>query len=320
VTTEEVVPAALAGERLDRVVAMVADVTRAVAARLVDDGQVRVNGAVVTARAHRLVEGDRLEVGAAPDDGPSAAVADPGVPVVVVHEDDDVVVVDKPAGLVVHPGAGNATGTLVQGVLARYPELREVGDPARPGIVHRLDRDTSGLLMVARSPQAYDALVEQLAERTVLRRYMALVWGRFETPAGRIDGAIGRSRRRPTAMAGSADGRPAMTDYRVVAAVDDPVEVSVLECRLHTGRTHQIRVHLRSIGHPVVGDATYGGVRQSLVVPRLCLHAGGLGFEHPRTAEPLRFRSPLPPDLVGVLAALSLPTDPLEGSAVVGPG
>ena len=303
-TEAERIPAALDGERLDRVVAMGADVSRSVAAAMVADGQVRVDGAVVTTRAHRVHEGDAVEVGAAPAGGPVALEPDPDVVVDVVHEDDDVVVVDKPPGLVVHPGAGHARRTLVHGLLARYPELAGVGQPERPGIVHRLDRDTSGLLMVARTDDAYHGLVAQLAARTVERRYEALVWGSFASPSGRVDGPIGRSRRQPTRMAVTADGREAVTDYEVLASFDDPVDVSHLACRLHTGRTHQIRVHLRSIDHPVVGDDAYGGVRQSLPVPRLFLHAGTLGFAHPRTGRALHFGLPLPADLVGVLDRL----------------
>ena len=302
--TAEQVPAALDGERLDRVVALVTGVSRARAADLVAAGEVTVDGEVVRQRSHRLAEGDVVAVEVGPDEGAEPLAADPSVPVTVVHEDPDVLVVDKPPGLVVHPGAGRATGTLVQGLLARYPELAGVGDPERPGIVHRIDRDTSGLLAVARTPAAYDGLVAQLAARTVDRRYEALAWGHLDPAAGRIDGPIGRSRRHPTRMAVAADGREAVTDYRLLAAFDDPVEVSHLELRLRTGRTHQIRVHLRSIGHPVVGDDQYGGVRQSLAVPRMFLHAELLGFDHPTTGEHLELRAPLPEDLRSVLDGL----------------
>lgn len=300
----EEVPSALAGERLDRVVAMVADVSRNLAAELVDAGRVTVDGEVVTSRSRRLCAG---EVVAVPDvdAAPSLVLAPaPEVVVPIVHEDADVVVVAKPAGMVVHPGAGNATGTLVQGLLALDPSLAGVGDPARPGIVHRLDRDTSGLLVVARTPLAYEDLVAQMAARTVERRYQALVWGAVESPTGRVEAPVGRSRRHPTRMAVVADGRGAVTDYEVLGRYRHPVDVTHLACRLHTGRTHQIRVHMASIGHPVVGDDGYGGARQSLVVPRMFLHAEVLGFTHPRTGERLRFRLDLPDDLREVLDAL----------------
>lgn len=299
----EVVPAALAGERLDRVVALLTGVSRAEATELVANGAVSVGGRVVTAKAARLGEGDEVAIdwepaGEAPPPQPDAAVV-----VHVVHEDTDVLVIYKQPGLVVHPGHGTPDGTLVNGLLARYPELAEVGQPDRPGIVHRLDKETSGLLVVARTPQAYDDLVGQLAARTVDRRYLALVWGHPSTSTGRVDAPIGRSAREPTKMAVTERGKPAMTDFSVVRTFDEP-SVALLECKLHTGRTHQIRVHLRAIGHPVVGDDRYGGVRQTLPVPRLFLHAAHLSFTHPVTGEELAFDSPLPADLQGVLDGL----------------
>jgi 23S rRNA pseudouridine1911/1915/1917 synthase len=303
-TVSELVPAALAGERVDRVVAMLTDVSRTEASRLVEEGSVRVDGVVVTRGADRLLEGASIviEVGdAAVASGP---LADPTVAFEVVYADDDVVVVDKPADLVVHPGAGHDDATLVNGLLARFPEIATVGDPARPGIVHRLDRGTSGLLMVARSGLAYDSLVDQLAARSVERRYHTLVWGHLDSPRGLVDAPIGRSPRHPTKMAITERGKPARTRYEVVRAYDDPVEVSELHCNLETGRTHQIRVHLAAIGHPVVGDERYRGVRESLPCPRVFLHAERLAFTHPVSRERLSFASPLPADLAGVLAGL----------------
>jgi len=223
----------------------------------------------------------------------------------VVFADDDLIVVDKPAGLVVHPGAGNPAGTLVQGLLARFPEVAAVGDPQRPGIVHRLDKGTSGLLLVARSPVAYAALVAQLAEHQVSRGYQALVWGELDADRGLVDAPIGRSARTRTRMTVSATGKQARTRYEVLATYHDPVVVSRLECRLETGRTHQIRVHLAAIDHPVVGDARYGGARASLVVGRPWLHAAALELAHPVSGEPLSFHSALPPELTEVLDRLS---------------
>jgi 23S rRNA pseudouridine1911/1915/1917 synthase len=298
------VPAALDGERVDRVVAMLADVSRTEASRLVADGAVVVDGAVVTRGADRLGTGAVIAIVAPEPEADEPPHADVGVTFVVVHEDEHVIVVDKPADLVVHPGAGHEGATLVNGLLARYPEVASVGDPLRPGIVHRLDRGTSGLLMVARTEVAYDSLVEQLADRRVDRRYRTLVWGHLESPRGVVDAPIGRSPKHPTKMAVTERGKPARTRYEVVRPFVDPVEVSELTCRLETGRTHQIRVHLAAIGHPVVGDDRYRGVRQSLVCPRPFLHAELLGFEHPVTGVPLQFTSPLPDDLVQVLAPL----------------
>ena len=301
---KEIVPRALDGQRLDRVVALVTGRSRAEAAGLVDEGAVRLDGRPVTTRAHRVVEGDALEVDV-PDLPPEVELTgDVAVPVPVVHEDEHLVVVDKPAGLVVHPGAGQASGTLVHGLLARYPEMRDVGQPDRPGIVHRLDKGTSGLMLVARTEVAYETLVAMLAAREVDRRYRTLVWGTVTSPTGMVDAPVGRSSRDRTRMAVTVTGKPARTRYEVVRTFHEPVEVTELRCRLETGRTHQIRVHLASIGHRVVGDGRYGGERQSLPMARPFLHAEQLGLDHPVTDEPLAFTSPLPDDLATVLASL----------------
>jgi 23S rRNA pseudouridine1911/1915/1917 synthase len=300
----EVVPRALDGQRLDRVVAMVAGCSRSEAAALVDAGAVAVGGRAVTNRSHRVAEGDVLEFDA-PDrrDGDTLS-PDPSVAVPVAFEDADLLVVDKPAGMVVHPGAGQRRGTLVHGLLARYPEIRSVGEPDRPGIVHRLDKGTSGLMLVARSQPAYEALVAMLGARAVERRYRALVWGEVDSPTGLVDAPIGRSARDRTRMAVTMTGKDARTRYEVVRTLHQPVRVTELSCTLETGRTHQIRVHLASIGHPVVGDARYGGDRQSLPVPRPWLHAEHLGLDHPITGARIAFDSPLPSDLAAVLESL----------------
>jgi 23S rRNA pseudouridine1911/1915/1917 synthase len=222
----------------------------------------------------------------------------------VVHEDADVIVVDKPAGLVVHPGAGNQDGTLVNGLLARYPDIEGVGEPHRPGIVHRLDAGSSGLLVVARTQAAADALIEQFAEHTAQRVYLALVWGHPAAPHGVIDAPIGRSKSDPLRMAIVADGRPSRTEYRVLQGYDRPAELALLECRLETGRTHQIRVHLGSINHPLVGDPVYGQRKPKLQLERPFLHAAELAFVHPGTGEELRVRSELAADLAERLTTL----------------
>jgi 23S rRNA pseudouridine1911/1915/1917 synthase len=302
----EAVPEALAEERVDRVVAMLTGCSRSEVAELIAAGEVRVDGAVVTSRSAKVHLGDVVEVEVPDPEAKLQLVPDPDVAVPVVHEDEHLLVVDKPAGLVVHPGAGQHEGTLVHGLLARYPELVGVGvDPVRPGIVHRLDKGTSGLLLVARTPVAYEALVAMLAAREVHRRYRALVWGHLGSPTGLVDAPIGRSPREPTRMAVVERGKEARTRYEVLARYSDPVEVTELACTLETGRTHQIRVHLRSIGHPVVGDVRYDGARQSLPVARPFLHAEVLDLDHPVTGEPLHFESPLPQDLRDVLARLS---------------
>jgi 23S rRNA pseudouridine1911/1915/1917 synthase len=300
----EVVPAALAGERLDRIVALVLDVSRSVASAVIEAGGVAVDGEVATSGKIRLAEGQRIDLDpdAVPVEGPPAP--DPSVEVTVLHEDDHVIVVDKPAGLVVHPGAGNTEGTLVNGLLARYPELADVGEQHRPGIVHRLDAGSSGLLVVARTQAAADHLVEQFASHRATRAYLALVWGHPEAPHGIIDAPIGRSHRDPVRMAVVADGRWARTEYRVLQRFDRPAELALLDCRLETGRTHQIRVHLGSIGHPLVGDPVYGQRRPKLQLDRPFLHAAELSFEHPGTGETVTFHSELAPDLAGRLATL----------------
>ncbi len=300
----EEVPAALGGQRIDRVVAMLSGLSRTEAADLVRAGGVRVDGAVATRGADRLEVGARIEIDVPADRGDVRPEPDGSVEVPIVHVDDDVIVVDKPADLVVHPGAGHVDGTLVSGLLARFPELADVGDPARPGIVHRLDRGTSGLLVVARTPLAYESLVGQLAARTVARQYRTLVWGHPDSPRGLIDAPIGRSPKHPTKMAVTSNGKEARTRYEVVSRHLEPSPTAVLTCRLETGRTHQIRVHLAAIGHSVVGDDRYDGVRQTLPVDRPFLHAEHLGFTHPVSGERLSFDSPLPADLQQVLAQL----------------
>jgi 23S rRNA pseudouridine1911/1915/1917 synthase len=291
----------LAGERVDRAVATLVGWTRAEVAVLCEAGSVLVQGHPV-AKSRRLAEGESVELLAEPA---VAALPQPEPDIVfeVRSEDPDILVIAKPAGLVVHPGAGQPDGTLVNGLLARYPEIADVGDPARPGIVHRLDRDTSGLMVVARTQVAYDALVEQLSARAVERRYLALVWGHLDASRGVIDAPIGRSTARRTRMAVRAGGREARTGYHVLETFTDPL-TSLLDCRLETGRTHQIRVHLGAIEHPVVGDATYGGSRPSITLDRPFLHAAELALRHPVTGDEIRVVEPLPPELEALLTIL----------------
>lgn len=296
-TIRETVPEALAGERLDRVVALLGDVSRSAAATAITNGGVVLDGAPAESGKVRLEVGQVVEVD--PDSFPRAAppTGDPSVPFEVVHVDDQVIVVDKPPGVVVHPGAGHPDGTLVNGLLAQFPDLAGVGDPMRPGIVHRLDAGSSGLLVVARTAAAADALIAQFVDHSARRVYHAVVWGVPEAPHGVIDAPIGRDRRDPLRMAVVTGGRDARTDYRVVGTYRSPATVSRLECRLETGRTHQIRVHLDSIGHPLVGDPLYGQRRPNLGLQRPFLHAAELAFDHPGTGRRVTFESPLPPDL-----------------------
>ena len=312
----ERIPDALDGVRIDRVVALLTGLPRSTVAELVEGGAVRLSGRTVTTRSTRVHTGGEVDV-EVPQRAPSSVIPAPEVDVEVVYADADVIVVDKAPGMIVHPGAGNPRGTLVQGLLARYPELEGVGQPGRPGVVHRLDKGTSGLLVVAHSSRAYASLVAQLGRRTVDRTYLALVWGCPEPAKGLVDAPIGRSRREPTLMTVSSRGREARTGYEVRHCYRSPVAAALVACRLETGRTHQIRVHLSAIGHPVVGDVRYGGRRDAsglshqstgsghLVCGRPFLHAEQLSFDHPATGDRLSFVSELPGDLREVLGELS---------------
>lgn len=296
----ETLPTALEGERLDRVVALLADVSRREATELIAAGAVTLDGRRPDKPSVRLSAGD--EVAIEVPERPVGPEPDRGVAFDVVYEDDQVVVVDKPPHLVVHPGSGVPDGTLVNGLLARYPELADVGQDGRPGIVHRLDRGTSGLLMVARTPHAYDELVAQLSARTVSRRYLTVVEGAVESDEGLIDAPLGRSARRSTRRAVVADGRPSRTRYEVLERYVE-ADATLLRCRLETGRTHQIRVHLAAIGHPVLSDVPYGATP----VPGLdrpFLHAESLSFRHPSADRIVELRSPLPDDLRAALDRL----------------
>ena len=295
------VPALLGGVRVDRGVAMVADVSRAVATELIASGRVLVDDVVISAGRDLLREGSRITV-TLPEPGGDRVEPEPGVAFRLVHADADVVVIDKPAGLVVHPGAGHHGGTLVGGLLSRFPELAALVDaglcpPDRPGIVHRLDKGTSGLMVVARTESAYASLVAQLADRSMQRLYLALVEGSVGDDRGEIDAPIGRSTRTPTKMAVSASGRAARTAYTVRQRRAGPPPTTLVELRLESGRTHQIRVHMAAIGHPVVGDARYGTPDARLPSGRFFLHAFRLSFTHPRSGERVAFSAPLPEDL-----------------------
>ncbi len=301
---DEEVPAALDGERLDRVVALLADVSRSVAAELIAGRAVRVDGDVATSGKVRLTVGASVAIDTTAIGSQEAPQADAEIEFRVVHADDAVIVVDKPAGLVVHPGAGNRDGTLVNGLLARFPDIVGVGDVERPGIVHRLDAGSSGLLVVARTATARSSLIGQFAAHTATRRYVALVWGHPTAARGIVDAPIGRDPADPTRMAVVADGRPARTEYEVVEGLHAPADVALLSCRLETGRTHQIRVHLAAVGHPLVGDPVYGARRSTLGLARPFLHAAELSFDHPTSAERVTFESELPPDLATLLMTL----------------
>jgi 23S rRNA pseudouridine1911/1915/1917 synthase len=321
-TTHEIIVSEGGGGRVDHVLAAAPalGVSRSAIGRLVDESRVTVNGQPVTKPGQKVRPGDRIVVEVPPP--PPMAAAPEAIPLAVVYEDADLLVVDKPAGLVVHPAAGHAGGTLVNAVLHHAGAVDGEGDPMRPGVVHRLDKDTSGLLVVAKTAEAREALQARFQAHDLERVYLALVHGVPAGGRGRIESLIGRHPTDRKRMSGRvARGRRAVTHYRVVRAFPGPL--ALLEVRLETGRTHQIRVHMSERGHPVVGDRAYGGHRPvtSAVAPagraaiaalgRQFLHAAVLGFPHPTTGAALRFTSPLPPDLAGVLAALeAAPGDP----------
>lgn len=292
---------AAAGERLDRHVAARLDLPRNQIQKWIRDGALRLNGKA--AKASTPVEaGDRVDC-APPERRDERVRPEPGE-LAVLHEDSEVIVLDKPAGLTVHPGAGRATGTLVHHLLARYPEMAGVGGEGRPGIVHRLDQGTSGVLVVARTPSAYNRLARAFASREIEKRYLAIVYGEPSPGAGMVDAPIGRHPVRRKEMAVRADGRPARTGYRTLAAA---AGIALVELELLTGRTHQIRVHLKHLGHPLVGDPVYGEARWKGLprpvqaplrdFPRPALHAWKLGFRHPASGQPMFFEAAVPADL-----------------------
>ncbi|WP_298819227.1 RluA family pseudouridine synthase [Chloroflexus sp.] len=289
-----VVPPTATGERIDRfLAATLPDLSRAQVQRLIEQGLVLYAGRPARA-SQPLRPGVVIQV-TVPSPVPTELVAEP-IPLAVVYEDVDIAVINKPAGMVVHPAPGHPRGTLVNALLARYPDLA-VGGEVRPGIVHRLDRDTSGLLVIARHDAALRALVEQQQARRMRKIYQALVIG-HPPDTGTIDAPIGRDPRDRLRMAVVNDGRPARTHYRVLETFGD---YSLLEVQLETGRTHQIRVHLRYLGYPIVGDPVYGPRRAHLHLERQFLHAGHLGLFHPRDGQWREYTAPLPPDLSSVL-------------------
>jgi 23S rRNA pseudouridine1911/1915/1917 synthase len=289
------IPLELAGLRLDQALAkLLPGESRSRLAKLIESGHVRVDGGLAAGRM-KLKSGEAVEVTLVPrpSEQPFQAQA---IELPIVHQDDDVIVIDKPAGLVVHPGSGNWEGTMLNALLHHAPTLRDL---PRAGIVHRLDKDTSGLLVVAKNEREQLDLVRQLQARTVKRTYLALVRGHIAIP-GTVEAPIGRHPVHRTRMAVDPGGKPALTHYRVREAL--PAH-TLLECDLETGRTHQIRVHLASIGHPIEGDPVYAGKAAGLMA-RQALHAWKLGFKHPGDGKALRFESPMPEDFRSLLKRL----------------
>ena len=277
--------------------------------QLIESGHIALNGAPVLKPNSSLAAGDTLAC-SLPDPTPIGLVpAD--IPLAILYEDPDLIVLDKPAGLVVHPAPGHADDTLVNALLHHCSDLAGIGGELRPGIVHRLDKDTSGVLVVAKNEQAHAALVAQFSSHSIRKEYMALVWGTPKKPSGTLDLPIGRHPVHRQKMAVTDKGRPAVTHYELLAA--GPL-AALLRLRIETGRTHQIRVHMAHLGHPVVGDATYGrarhGLPADLSIPRQMLHAHVLQIAHPRTGAPLVFTAPPPPDFLVAQRILVAPAPP----------
>ena len=288
-----------AGVRLDAFLSADGALTRSQAARLIAEGRVRVNGKPA-AKSARLSGGETVTV-----DVPQrreTALPPQDIPLDVVYEDDDVIVVNKPTGLVVHPAPGHPDGTLVNALLHHCGDsLSGIGGEKRPGIVHRIDRDTSGLIIAAKNDAAHLALSAQLKDHSLSRTYECLVTGNMKQDSGTVDAPIGRSSADRKKMAVVPTGRRAVTHWEVVARYPG---VTHLRCRLETGRTHQIRVHMAYIGHPILGDTVYGAKKPVPGLTGQCLHATGLRFIHPRTGEPVELHCPLPPEFTAMLQKL----------------
>lgn len=292
--TAFILPPEEAGERLDRVLAArFPQLSRAQLQRLIRSGAITVNDAVVRP-AYRLTPGDRITV-TFPEE---PTVRPESLPLDIIYEDEYLLVVNKPAGMVVHPAARMVSGTLVNALLAHCSQVADVGGPDRAGIVHRLDRETSGLIVVAKNSEVHASLQRQFQRRLVRKTYVALVEGEVHPREGIVEVPIGRDPKDRTRMAVARTGRPAVTQYRVVEFFP---QYTLLEVRPHTGRTHQIRVHLAWLGYPVVGDRVYGRRRQTLLPDRHFLHARELAFTHPITGEKLVLSAPLPPELAALL-------------------
>jgi 23S rRNA pseudouridine1911/1915/1917 synthase len=302
------IPPQDAGERLDRLIAARLEVSRNAVQQWIREGHVTIDGKPAKKSSHAVAVGEHI-VCAPPPPVEERVIPEEG-DLDLLYEDEHLIAVNKPAGLTVHPGAGRPTGTLAHRLLAHYPEMAGVGGPGRPGIVHRLDKGTSGLMLAARTDAAYRALSRAFAEREVEKWYLAVVYGVPKTPEGRIDSPIGRhpDKRKQMTVFPPTGGREALTLYRVREAVPTPAPgLALLEVEIRTGRTHQIRVHLKSIGHPLVGDDLYGEKRWKglptplhkplKTFPRPALHAWRLALRHPVTGEALALEAPMPEDL-----------------------
>lgn len=308
---QRVIDSELDGTRLDRALAaLFPEMSRSALARAIDEGAVSIDGATAIKRSEAVRAGQTVELRTTP--AAPARVEAEDLPLAILYEDADIVVVNKPAGIVVHPAAGHSSGTMVNALLHHVDDLSGIGGEIRPGILHRLDKDTSGVMVVAKNDLAHRALTKAWGTEAVEKEYLALVYGSPKRSSGKIEAAIGRHPSDRKKMAVVERGRPAVTLYRVEQQLS---HVSLLRCRLKTGRTHQIRVHLKHLGHPIVGDPVYSGpqwrgipdkkLQKALAaLNRQALHAARLSFPHPRTGETVTFEAQLPADMAELLRAL----------------
>ena len=298
---EQVSIVAEESQRLDVCLAGGTSFSRSRIAGLIKDGQVLVNGTIRNKASARVEKGDRIEL-AVPEVKQTGIEAE-DIPLEILYQDEDIAVLNKPCGMVVHPAAGNEHGTVVNALLYQIGDLSGIGGEMRPGIVHRLDKDTSGILIIAKNDQAHLALSQQFQDRTLEKHYRAVVFGRMKEERGRIEAAIGRDERDRKKMTVRPDGKPAVTEWTLLKSY---AQAAYLDVHILTGRTHQIRVHMKSIGHPVLGDPIYAGKASVNVhVPRLMLHAFTLSVLHPRTGERMTFTAPLPDAFESVIRKLS---------------
>ncbi|MDD6310968.1 MAG: RluA family pseudouridine synthase [Firmicutes bacterium] len=290
------------GIRLDLVIAsMLEDYSRSFVQKLFEKGAIEVNGSLCTEKKRKAASGDVVRVTIPEPERLEVSAED--IPLEIVYEDEDVLVVNKPAGMVVHPAPGNYTGTLVNALMYHCgDQLSSINGVIRPGIVHRIDKDTSGLLMVAKNDKAHNSLSQQLSEHSITRRYRAIVYSNFKEDEGTVDRPIGRDpKNRLRNAVIDINSKPAVTHYKVLERFGN---FTLIEARLETGRTHQIRVHMAYLRHPLLGDELYGPAKNKVGAKRQMLHAGILGFVHPSTGEYMEFTSPLPEDFEAILNKL----------------
>ena len=288
--------------RIDSVLSLLLpETSRSFIQKIIEGGSLKLNDSVMTSKKYKVCEGDRVEIVIPPPE--KLSVEPENIPLDIVYEDEDVLVVNKPKGMVVHPAAGNYTGTLVNAIMYHCGDrLSSINGVIRPGIVHRIDKDTSGLLMIAKNDMAHESLSEQLARHSITRRYKALVYNNFSEDSGTVDAPLGRDpKNRLKRAVTDQNSKRAVTHWRVTERFG---KYTLIEARLETGRTHQIRVHMAYIKHPLVGDRVYGPAKQSLAQDGQMLHAEVLGFVHPKTGEYMEFRQPLPTDFQNLVERL----------------